>query len=180
MFSGGQGIYLYYLTRELARLGHEITVIVGPPYPREMPFARVIKIPNNNFYGVRTGFIPEDDPLSIFSPMNFFEFAMTRLWFFPEIVSFSLRAYYKLLELWRNGERFDLIHDNQCLGYGYLLMRAFGVPVIATMHHPLGLDRSADFEQTQGLVERLRRVVFYPFVMQKIVGKSFDMVISGS
>ena len=24
MYSGGQGIYLYYLTRELMRLGHEV------------------------------------------------------------------------------------------------------------------------------------------------------------
>ena len=29
MFSGGQGIYTYYLTRELARLGHEVHVIAG-------------------------------------------------------------------------------------------------------------------------------------------------------
>ncbi len=180
MYSGGQGIYLYYLTRELARLGHEITVLVGPPYPAEMPWARVIKIPNLNLYGVRKGFIPKDDPLSIFSPLNFYEFAITRLWFFPEILSFSLRAYHKLNQMWKQGERFDLIHDNQCLGYGYLLMRTFGVPVIASIHHPLGMDRSADFEQTDMLIERLRRVVFYPFVMQKIVAKSFDLVISGS
>ena len=35
-YSGGQGIYLYYLSRELARLGHEVEVIVGPPYPLSM------------------------------------------------------------------------------------------------------------------------------------------------
>jgi len=29
MYSGGQGIYLYYLTRELCKLGHEVIVLVG-------------------------------------------------------------------------------------------------------------------------------------------------------
>ena len=33
MYSGGQGVYLYYLTRELARMGHDVHVIAGPPYP---------------------------------------------------------------------------------------------------------------------------------------------------
>ena len=33
MYSGGQGVYLYYLTRELARMGHEVHVLAGPPYP---------------------------------------------------------------------------------------------------------------------------------------------------
>jgi len=33
MRCGGQGIYLWFLARELARLGHRIDVLVGPPYP---------------------------------------------------------------------------------------------------------------------------------------------------
>ena len=33
MYSGGQGVYLHYLTRELARMAHEVHVIAGPPYP---------------------------------------------------------------------------------------------------------------------------------------------------
>ena len=39
MRCGGQGIYLWFLARELARLGHHIEVLVGPPYPDPMPFA---------------------------------------------------------------------------------------------------------------------------------------------
>ena len=37
MRCGGQGIYLWFLARELARLGHTIDVLVGPPYPDPMP-----------------------------------------------------------------------------------------------------------------------------------------------
>jgi glycosyltransferase involved in cell wall biosynthesis len=180
MYSGGQGIYLYYLVRELAKLGHEVTVLVGPPYPDDMPWARVIKIENQNFYAVKKDWLPRPDPFAIFSPLNFYEFIATRFWIFPEMLAFSLRAYAKLIELHRAGERFDLIHDNQCLGWGHVLMKALGIPVIASIHHPLGMDRAADFEQTQGLIERARRVVFYPFIMQIAVARRMDLWISGS
>ncbi|MFO8058937.1 MAG: glycosyltransferase family 4 protein [bacterium] len=180
MYSGGQGIYLYYLTRELARLGHEVTVLVGPPYPADMPWARVIKIPNQNFYAVKRDWLPQPDPLDIFQPLNLFEFASTRVWFFPEMLAFSLRAYNVLARLIRQGERFDVIHDNQCLGWGHLLMKSLGPPVVASIHHPLGMDRAADFEQTQGLIERARRIVFYPFFMQQVVARRMDLWISGS
>lgn len=180
MFSGGQGIYLYYLTRELANLGHKITVLVGPPYPFEMPWARVIKIPNENFYAVKRDFLPRDNPFKIFSPLNFYEFALTRFWFFPEMFAFSLRAFRTVANLVRQGERFDLIHDNQGLGYGQVLMRGLGIPVMASIHHPLVLDRSADFGQTQDLLEIARRVVFYPALMQKVSARMMELVISGS
>ena len=32
-FSGGQGIYVKYLSKALNDLGHEIDVFSGPPYP---------------------------------------------------------------------------------------------------------------------------------------------------
>ena len=32
-FSGGQGIYVKYLSKALHDLGHEIDVFSGPPYP---------------------------------------------------------------------------------------------------------------------------------------------------
>ena len=34
MHSGGQGVYLYNVTKEVAALGHEVHVLAGPPYPR--------------------------------------------------------------------------------------------------------------------------------------------------
>ncbi len=50
MNSGGQGIYLWFLAREMARLGHSVDVFVGPPYPDPMPFARVVELPNQQFW----------------------------------------------------------------------------------------------------------------------------------
>jgi len=180
MYSGGQGIYLYYLTRELAALGHEVTVLVGPPYPAPMPWARVIEIPNHNFYAVKKDWLPKPNPWEIFQPLNLFEFAATRLWMFPEMLAFSVRAYDRLVQLYKEGERFDVIHDNQCLGWGHILMKSLGAPVVASIHHPLGMDRAADFEQSQGLFERARRIVFYPFFMQEVVARRMDLWISGS
>ena len=180
MFSGGQGIYLYYLTRELARLGHQITVLVGPPYPWEMPWARVIKIVNHNYYARRINFYSQEELFKIFHPLNFYEFALTRFWFFPEMLTYSLRAFAKLAELLHRGERFDLIHDNQGLGYGQVLIKGYQIPVMASIHHPLAMDRGADFLQTHTFLERARRVVFYPFIMQKLVAQRMDLVISGS
>ena len=39
--SGGQGIYVRHLSRELAALGHDVTVFSGPPYP-ELDDARLV------------------------------------------------------------------------------------------------------------------------------------------
>ena len=33
MRCGGQGVYLWFLARELARLGHRLDVFAGPPSP---------------------------------------------------------------------------------------------------------------------------------------------------
>ncbi len=180
MYSGGQGIYLYYLTRELARRGHRITVLSGPPYPWEMPWAKVVRITNHCYYAQGLANYDQASLLKTFSPINFYEFALTRLWFFPEMFTYSIRAFLKLAELFRAGDSFDLIHDNQCLGYGQILIKGYGVPVMASIHHPLAMDRGADFVQSHTFVERARRVAFYPFVMQKIVARQMEMVISGS
>jgi hypothetical protein len=52
MRCGGQGIYLWFLARELARLGHHIEVLVGPPYPDPMPFAAdVCELHDDRFCG---------------------------------------------------------------------------------------------------------------------------------
>ncbi|MBI4595733.1 MAG: glycosyltransferase, partial [Candidatus Tectomicrobia bacterium] len=180
MYCGGQGIYLYYLSKALAEAGHQVTVVVSPPYPGPMPWAKVYKINNENFYARGyPHFLPKDSPLEIFRPLNFFEFVSTRLKMFPEMLSFSLRAF-SLLQGIKRKERFDIIHDNQCLGYGLLLMRRLGAPVVATIHHPLAIDRTAALEQARSFSERLKRLMYYPWVMQKLVSQRLDGIITVS
>lgn len=180
MYCGGQGIYLYYLSKALAELGHEIHVLVGPPLPLEMPWAKVHIIENHNFFMVNKGWLPKDNPLAIFRPWNLFEFALTRFGFFPEMLAYSFRAFRKIAQLIRETGPFDVIHDNQCLGYGLIAMKGFGAPVLSTVHHPLAIDRKESFWQTEGLKAKAKRIIYYPPIMQKIVTRNLDRIITVS
>lgn len=180
MFCGGQGIYLWHLAKALAGLGHEIHVLVGPPLADDMPWATVHVIENHNFFSADEGWLPEDAPLDIFKPLNLFEFTATRFGLFPEMLAFSFRAFKKLLELKKAGILFDVIHDNQGLGYGMILMKSLGPPVLSTIHHPLTIDRKESFWQLAGLKAKAKKIVYYPPIMQKIVTRRLDKVITVS
>ena len=43
-FSGGQGVYVKHLSYALALLGHEVSVLSGPPYPETGEEIDLIKI----------------------------------------------------------------------------------------------------------------------------------------
>ncbi|MBE9502218.1 MAG: glycosyltransferase family 4 protein [Dehalococcoidia bacterium] len=182
-YCGGQGIYLYYLSRELQRMGHEVDVMVGPPYPDIADDIRVHKLESLNLYDRliegKKGFLPQDNPLHILTPLNLFELAATSLGMFPEIGTFSIRAYLRIRQLLPH-HRFDIVHDNQCLAYGLLQIRALGLPVVATIHHPLPIDTKADLAQTPSTGKKIRRIVFYPPFMQGIVARRLDGVITDS
>jgi len=82
-YCGGQGIYIYNLSKELARLGVEVDVMVGPPYPDPLEaWAAVHKIENLNIWSIKTKDIPLEKLKRILSPLNFVDFLMTRLHFF--------------------------------------------------------------------------------------------------
>ncbi len=178
-YCGGQGIYLTYLANELIKLGHEVHVIVGPPWPLFLKGATVHQVENFNFFGKKSDFLPPGNPFKIFSPLHFYEFGASRLGIFPEIKAFSFRAFFKLLHLART-HRFDILHDNQCLGYGMLLWKLLGVPVVSTLHHPLSIDRATWFEQPSTLKQKVKRVLYYPLLMQKIVSNHLDRIITVS
>src|SRR2546421_7176167 len=48
--SGGQGVYTHYLSRELAALGHEVTVYSGQPYPELAPGVALVEVPSLDLY----------------------------------------------------------------------------------------------------------------------------------
>ena len=102
MFSGGQGIYTYYLTRELARLGHEVHVIAGPPFPEtdESVICHNVKTESYwSLYHNRGEFLHQRHPLSHFHPVNFYEFYSTRIAISSLLLTFSMRAFMKIKEL---------------------------------------------------------------------------------
>jgi glycosyltransferase involved in cell wall biosynthesis len=185
MTSGGQGIYLYHLTRALAGRGHQIDCFVGPPYPEPMPWASVERIENQQFWGSRFkkrpgAFLPPDDPFRILRPLNFYEFAVTRFGFLPEPFAFSLRGATAVIRRLRQGVRYDLVHDVQSVSYGLLWLRALGLPVVTTVHHPLSIDRQASLERDRTFKELKGTLTFYPLRTQRRVARRLDAVLTSS
>jgi glycosyltransferase involved in cell wall biosynthesis len=131
---GGQGVYIRHLSRELTAIGHYVEVIAGPPYPVLDPGVPFTKLPSLDLYA-------EPDPFrtpalsELRRVPDWIEFIGMRLGHFPEPLTFSLRARQHLAA--RHGD-FDVVHDNQGLGYDLLGVR--GIPVMATIHHPVSLD----------------------------------------
>ncbi len=178
-YCGGQGIYLMYLARELVKRGHEVHTIVGPPYPFEMEGVTTHYVSNHNYFNVKKDYIKPHKPFATYQPMNLYEFIASKMGIFPEIETFSFRAYLKLKEILKT-HRFDLIHDNQCLGYGFLLIKQFGIPFISTIHHPLSIDRSTWFEYPSDFNLKIKRVLYYPLLMQRFVANRLDRIITVS
>jgi len=178
-YCGGQGVYLYFLSRELARMGHSPTVLVGPPDPWPMPWARTLSVESLNLWGVRKNFLPPAAPWRIFRPLNFFEFAATRFGFFPEMLIFSLRSV-RALQRILSRESFQVFHDVQSLGYGLLLVKKFRRPLVTTVHHPLTIDFQHSLERDRNFKEKYYTVVFYPLGMQGRVIRRCDRVLTSS
>ena len=182
MYSGGQGVYTSEVTRELARLGHEVHLIVGPPWPDTDPGVTVHRVPTYSVYRLletqRFWFYGRE-PRSFLHPLNFYELASSRLGQFSVMSAFSIRAYMAWRDLQRE-HHFDIVHDVQVLGYGSLLIHASGMPVVANIHHPLQIDRFNQIQQAQGTKMKIRRAMFYPFFMQELVARRMDHIITGS
>ncbi len=179
MFCGGQGIYVYNLSKALASLGHEVHLVAGPPLPRKPDGVYLHPVENLNMFGKRAVELAGHPISRLFSPINFMEFAATRLGVLPEMFTFGVRAF-QILKGLLSEQRFDIVHDNQSLGYGLLLMRELGIPLVATIHHPLPIDREEHLRQASRFREKLKRVIYYPAVMQHIVARKVDRVIAVS
>ncbi len=179
MYSGGQGVYLYYLTRELARMGHEVHVLAGPPYPTLADGVIGHNLKTYSYWSYhheKEDFLFKRNPLTHFHPVNFYEFVSTRIALSSLLLTFSVRAWMKLRELSRE-HRFDIVHDNQTLSYGTWLMEATGSPVLATIHHPLTIDLQNALRQAGSLYEKARRILWSPWVMQAVVARRLRQTI---
>ena len=180
MYCGGQGIYTACLAREWQRMGHEVHVIAGPPLPSLAPGIPLHVIPNENVFGVKhPEWARRQNPLGLLWPLNLWELGVSRFGVFPEMQSFGLR----LLLAWRRlhaRHRFDVVFDNQSLAWGLLGIRATGVPVVSVIHHPLHIDREADFAIDPSLRKKLKRTLYFPLFMQERVAPRLDRIVTVS
>lgn len=181
MFSGGQGVYLAALSHEYVAMGHEVHAIVGPPYPVLDPGVIQHRVEGWSVFRLmeQGGKFWERPAVSFFQPLNFYELASSRAGMFSVMAAFSLRAFEVLTRLHAQ-KPFDVVHDNQSLGYGDLLAKLLGVTMVANIHHPLSIDRANAIRQAAGLRAKVGRVLFYPFHMQHLVAHGLDRVITGS
>lgn len=173
---GGQGVYVRHLSRELVALGHEVSVLSGQPYPELDAGVTLRKIPSLDLYN-------DDDPFRT-PPLREWRdlvdaIEVGTMWTagFPEPLTFSLRA---LRALRRHRGEFDVVHDNQTLGYGMLGVRALGLPLVTTIHHPISVDRRLELAAAEGSRRvSLRR--WYGFVrMQARVARRLDPILTVS
>jgi glycosyltransferase involved in cell wall biosynthesis len=175
--SGGQGVYVRALSRELTALGHRVQVWSGQPYPELDEGVPLVRVPSLDLYR-------EPDPFRTPRPGEFrdwidvAEFAAMCTAGFPEPLTFSLRAARALLP--RAGE-LDVVHDNQSLGWGLLRLQRAGLPTVATIHHPVAVDRRLELAAAPTLRRRLTLHRWYGFTrMQARVARRLDAVTTVS
>jgi len=174
---GGQGVYTRYVAREVAALGHEISVLSGQPWPHLDDPARLVEVPGLDLYRQPDPFrVPHVREFRDFVDVR--EFALMCTAGFPEPWAFCERAH-RLLQSRRAD--FDVVHDNQALGTGVLKMIRDGWPVTATIHHPITVDRELDLAHASGWRRRLSLWRWYGFLrMQLRVAPQIPRVVTVS
>src|SRR5262249_44251337 len=174
--SGGQGVYVRNLSRSLAALGHRVEVLSGQPYPDLDAEADVTltRLPSLDLYRPDSPFKPDRE---VRNAIDLLEFTTMCCGGFPEPLTFSLRAW---RELRRRRAEFDVVHDNQCLGYGLLGLRREGLPVLATIHHPIRIDRRLEMAEASG-TRRISLTRWYAFTrMQARVARRLPRLVTVS
>lgn len=133
---GGQGVYIRELSRSLRDLGHTVTVASGPPYPQLDDGIELIQLPSLDLFAEQNAFMAlRLRHLSSWADMS--EWLSHNSGAFGELYAFSRRLE-RLLA--REGDRFDVVHDNQTLATPFQRIDR-RLPVITTVHHPIAIDR---------------------------------------
>ncbi|MBD0417932.1 glycosyltransferase family 4 protein [Streptomyces sp. TRM S81-3] len=184
-FCGGQGVYVRHLSRELARLGHRVEVIGAQPYPvldvvgpadgAALGGPALTELPSLDLYRQPDPFrTPGRDEYRDW--IDALEVATMWTGGFPEPLTFSLRARRHLRA--RRGD-FDVVHDNQTLGYG--LLGDVGAPLVTTIHHPITVDRQLELDAAETWQRRYSVRRWYAFTrMQKRVARRLPSVLTVS
>ncbi len=176
-FGGGQGIYVYELSKVLKEIGHNVDVISGPPYPDLIPHVDLIKLPGLNLFST---FKFRERLKIFFSKKNkslddWYEFSSTLIGGFPELETFGNRAHDYLID-----KSYDAVIDNQSISYGMIKIQKLK-PLIEIMHHPISKDYFYDLKFANGLLQRLSKIRWFSFLkMQKKVAERIDVVVTPS
>jgi glycosyltransferase involved in cell wall biosynthesis len=172
-YSGGQGIYLRYLSRSLRDLGHEIDVVSGPPYPDLDDGISLIKLPSLDLYSMSSNQRLLINPRKLNTLPNLVEWLGIISGYFAEPLTFGMRAH----GLIRNSgnRKYDIVHDNQTLSYGVLKIREMGYPA-TSLKDKLGLMRWFSFINMQIKVARsLSHIITVSHTARRHIAKTFGI-----
>jgi glycosyltransferase involved in cell wall biosynthesis len=175
--SGGQGIYVRLLSRALRELGHDVDVWSGQPYPELVDGIRLHKVPSLDLWNEQAWL--RTPPLrELLDPINFNEWARTKTGSFAEPLTFS----HRIARSFRRGRAptYDVVHDNQSLGPGLLELQR-KLPVLATVHHPITVDRRIAVQHTRDGIKRWGLSRWYSFVSAQLkVARRLDQILTVS
>ena len=174
---GGQGVYVRHLSAALADLGHHVEVLGGQPWPELDPRVPLVKLRSLDIYNDH---FPMRMPgvWELKGAADLLEVTAFSVGQFPEPLAFSVRAWQHLRA---RRHDFDLVHDNQSLGYGLLAIQAMGLPVLATIHHPITVDRRLEMAAARTRYRKLTLHRWYSFTtMQTRVARRLPRVVTVS
>ena len=170
---GGQGVYTRHLTKALADLGHSVEVFGGQPYPVLDDRITMHKLPSLDIFNDQyPGRIPAYWEIKTWPDVV--ETARYMTGQFSEPLAFSKRA---LRTLTPRVNDFDLVHDNQCLGWDILKIEKI-IPTIVTLHHPITKDRELEMSHAPSRWKRRSVGRWYSFVdMQGKVASKMPRIV---
>ncbi|OLZ41959.1 glycosyl transferase [Natrinema saccharevitans] len=176
-YSGGQGVYVKYLSRALTDLGHSVDVVSGKPYPDLDDDVGLVKLPGENVVD-ELDRLGQFEPSYLRDPLALYEWLSALTGGFPDPYAFGRRV----VDYFENHDPdYDVIHDNQSLCHGLRTLRERGHPVVATVHHPITVDRDAALAAADDWTERLLTRRWYRFLrMQREVIQGLPHVLTVS
>ena len=176
-FGGGQGIFVFELSKALNNLGHNVDVISGPPYPNLNNSIKLIKSPGLNLFST----FNFQERLKIFlekknkSADDWYEFISALFGGFPELKTFGNRAQIILKE-----SSYDVVIDNQSLSYGMIEVQK-KIPLIEIIHHPITKDYRYEIQFSKGIIQKISKWRWFSFLkMQKRVSLKLKVISTPS
>lgn len=165
-----------HLSKALKALGHQVEVVSGPPVPQLDEKINFFQLSGLDLYNPDDPFrMPSLKELS--DPVNFMEWLGVSTMGFPEPFTFGIRAY-RFLK--KRTHKYDIVHDNQSISYGIRSINRF-VPTIATIHHPITVDRDLAVKAASSFWAKIKQLRWYSFIgMQKRVARSLSRIITVS
>ena len=161
------------MSKALKNLGHEVSVLSGPPYPELDSGVNLIKIPS-------LGLFESGERLKAFrlrflwSPIDLYEWITVMTGGFPEPYTYGKRVLKRLKE---NNLKLDVLLDNQSLSSSLLEIQAH-YPLAVTIHHPITKDHKLEMQNAVNWKERLSSSRWHNFLpMQKKVAPQLKNII---